>query len=717
MRKLLSTITIAVAALSTCAVLASCGPKEDPEIAVVSVSVSQSSLTLEVGGSTSLTATVSPSTATNKTVTWASSNQAVATVNNGTVTAVSPGTVTITATAGGKSGTCSVTVNKKMIAVTSVSVDQDKLDMVEDESVTLEATVNPSDADEKTVTWESSDKVVASVDQSGNVTALKEGTTMITATVGGKTATCVVTVSKKYIEVESVDLDKTEIILEEGQSETLVATVLPADATAPAVTWESDNPEVATVEDGVVTAIKEGTAVITAKAGGEIETCAVTVTKPEYYAPYLESVDVTAKYFAWDEDKGVFADVPWFNSILRAKKQFIYPHILVSYITSEWYKLDNLVYIIAGETPEKASCEHIGGYDNYLAHADGCYLNIIQMTPTASVMAGVQWSHLEEYIKKNPDYSYMVSCAVDRLGSDFHDVFVELDEYKSLKRILSLSNVVISVASTNNSVIGEPLYWKIYNESENKSGDKFSVDYNSTSVNSEIDNKYCVTGYNPSKPNIFGIGGDIESNMPVGFGRGNLVVPFTSTNKGNSSPGDDTTSSFATASFSGTLGNFLSILMRNNPGITLERASSIMQEKYFRAEKMRYKDEDGTVKEGGDWHFFKTDEFIANEILHNDAVDSALSSGTEEIVLPSAGGLCYMGPGVQFEVDGVVYEMTETNKAVFVSSVSDGKEVKWSFNRAAAKKYASGSAEINIRVIDHEACLIPDISRSLSVAL
>lgn len=716
MRKLLSTITIAVAALSTCAVLASCGPKEDPEIAVVSVSVSQSSLTLEVGASTSLTATVSPSTATNKTVTWASSNQAVATVNNGTVTAVSPGTVTITATAGGKSETCSVTVNKKMIAVTSVSVDQDKLDMVEDESVTLEATVNPSDADEKTVTWESSDQSIATVD-GGKVTAIKEGMATITAKAGSKTATCKVTVSKKYIEVESVELDKKAITLEEGQSETLVATVSPADATAPAVTWESDNPEVATVEDGVVTAIKEGTAVITAKAGGEIETCAVTVTKPEYYAPYLESVDVTAKYFAWDEDKGVFADVPWFNSILRAKKQFIYPHILVSYITSEWYKLDNLVYIIAGETPEKASCEHIGGYDNYLAHADGGYLNIIQMTPTASVMAGVQWSHLEEYIKKNPDYSYMVSCAVDRLGSDFHDVFVELDEYKSLKRILSLSNVVISVASTNNSVIGEPLYWKIYNESENKSGDKFSVDYNSTSVNSEIDNKYCVTGYNPSKPNIFGIGGDIESNMPVGFGRGNLVVPFTSTNKGNSSPGDDTTSSFATASFSGTLGNFLSILMKNNPGITLERASSIMREKYFRAEKMLYKDGDGNLKEGGDWHFFKTDDFIANEILHNETVDSAFSSASEEINLPSVGGLCYFGPGVLFEVSGVVYEMTDANRDVLVSAVSEGKEIKWTFSRAVAKKYVSGSAEISIRVMDHDACLIPDVTRDISVAL
>ena len=83
------------------ALIASCGPKEDPVIAVTGVSLDQSSLTLDIGGTANLTATVSPSNATNKAVSWSTSNQSVATVNNGTVTAVAAGTVTITATAGG----------------------------------------------------------------------------------------------------------------------------------------------------------------------------------------------------------------------------------------------------------------------------------------------------------------------------------------------------------------------------------------------------------------------------------------------------------------------------------------------------------------------------------------------------------------------------------------------------------------------------------------
>ena len=98
-----------------------CTPKENPEpkpdpkpqdVAVTDVTLSQSTLSLAVGGSASLTAKVSPDNATNKTVTWSSSKSSVATVSNGTVTAVAEGEATITAKAGDKSATCKVTVTK-----------------------------------------------------------------------------------------------------------------------------------------------------------------------------------------------------------------------------------------------------------------------------------------------------------------------------------------------------------------------------------------------------------------------------------------------------------------------------------------------------------------------------------------------------------------------------------------------------------------------------
>ena len=84
------------------------------------------------------------------------------------------------------------------------------------------------------------------------------------------------------VEVESITLNKTELTLEIGGSETLNATVLPDTATDKTVTWESSKNEVATVENGLVTAVGAGQASITAKAGDQTATCVVTVNGTDY---------------------------------------------------------------------------------------------------------------------------------------------------------------------------------------------------------------------------------------------------------------------------------------------------------------------------------------------------------------------------------------------------------------------------------------------------
>ena len=85
------------------------------------------------------------------------------------------------------------------------------------------------------------------------------------------------------VSVTGVTLNKTNLTLEEGKKETLTATVLPEDATNKTVTWTSSDSSVATVNNGVVTAIKEGVATITAKttSGAKTASCVVTVTKPQ----------------------------------------------------------------------------------------------------------------------------------------------------------------------------------------------------------------------------------------------------------------------------------------------------------------------------------------------------------------------------------------------------------------------------------------------------
>ena len=174
-----------------------CAEKEIKPISVTSVTLNSTSMELTEGESQSLTAVISPSNAENQKVLWMSSNSSIATVNDGVVTAVKQGKATITAKSddGGKTATCQVTVKAKTYPVTSVTLNKTLVELTEGESLTLSATVNPSNATNKSVIWSSSNESVVKV-VDGKVTALKAGTAVITVKTvdGNKTATCQITV-------------------------------------------------------------------------------------------------------------------------------------------------------------------------------------------------------------------------------------------------------------------------------------------------------------------------------------------------------------------------------------------------------------------------------------------------------------------------------------------------------------------------------------------
>ena len=136
-----------------------------------------------------------------------------------------------------------------------------------------------------TLTWVSDNETVATVDELGRVTAKAAGTANITvSTYHGVEATCVVTVTNDPVE-PSITIDKTTLSLEEGKTETLVITVSPVGTTA---TYTSSDESVATIDaTGKVTAVKEGTATVTATIDDEHKvSCVVTVTP----APVEETV-------------------------------------------------------------------------------------------------------------------------------------------------------------------------------------------------------------------------------------------------------------------------------------------------------------------------------------------------------------------------------------------------------------------------------------------
>ena len=191
-------------------------------------------------------------------------------------------TVTATNDSGNDSKQFSLTIDpKQTVSVTGVTLDQAELSLYTGESKTLIATVQPSDATIQNVTWESSNTEVATVDANGKVTAEGEGEATITVTTaeGGKTATCAVTVTAAPVPVSGVSLNKDSTSLTVGDTETLTATITPDNATNKNVTWSSDTPSVASVNNGVVTAVAPGTATITATTvdGGFTAICTVTV--------------------------------------------------------------------------------------------------------------------------------------------------------------------------------------------------------------------------------------------------------------------------------------------------------------------------------------------------------------------------------------------------------------------------------------------------------
>lgn len=170
------------------------------------------------------------------------------------------------------------------IPVTSVTLAPETLSIEEGKTAELTATISPANATTQQHSWASENGKIAKAYgktlNTAKVTAIGVGKTTITYTIGGKEASCEVTVTPRTISVESITLNKPQLSLVKGATETLTATVLPTTATDKTVIWESSDTAVATVKDGIVTAVAAGNATITAKAGEKTATCAVTVTNP-----------------------------------------------------------------------------------------------------------------------------------------------------------------------------------------------------------------------------------------------------------------------------------------------------------------------------------------------------------------------------------------------------------------------------------------------------
>ena len=235
---------------------------------------------LNKGTTAKLNLITTPENTTNETVTWSTSDSEVAIVNNdGLVAAIKEGAAIITATYNGVKASSAISVVARN-STTEFILNINKAEILENELLQLSVLSTPENLNDKDIVWISTDTKVATVDATGKISGIKEGNAVIVAvTSNGLTASCTVTVVAKTIEATGLKLNIESSEIVEAQTLQLTATISPDEVTEKSVTWSSSDSSVASVDaSGKVTAIKAGTATITATtSNGLTASCTVTV--------------------------------------------------------------------------------------------------------------------------------------------------------------------------------------------------------------------------------------------------------------------------------------------------------------------------------------------------------------------------------------------------------------------------------------------------------
>ena len=254
--------------------------------------------------------------------------------------------------------------------VTGIKVSQDTLMLTKkDETAQLSAEVVPSYADNTRVTWKSSDESVVTVDEKGKVTAVGNGTATITVTSvsGNYTATVAVTV-KIPVEIEKISIEaEKETLTKIGESTELKVKIEPENADAQKLIWKSDDEMIVAVdENGKVTAIGKGTAIITVTTEDGKNTASITITVKIPDEPVINKTKGFGRLKV--------------RSVNQTKTS----------ITLEWCKLD--------------------GVDGYLVYGNRCNTSTktYKYKKLATITNGRTWTH--KNLKKGTFYKYIVKA-------------------------------------------------------------------------------------------------------------------------------------------------------------------------------------------------------------------------------------------------------------------------------------------------------------------
>lgn len=274
--------------------------RESDEIQVESVTLDKTVLNMAVGDNDRLTATVAPVDADNKSVTWTSTHEDIATVSNtGTVIALQEGHTVIVAKASsnGISSFCEVEVYAQPVPIQYLKLSNQFLNLLQFGADTLSYTVFPENTTEQ-VCWSSSNDSVAIVID-GAIIARNVGETTIYAQRpdGNVLDSCKVSVLADVCPLEKIELAKHEINMFVMNSDTIDFQLFPANTTEGKLQWTSSDNQIAVVNCGIVTALREGqvTIYVSGANGGVSDSCIVSVAPHTYplQALVLSKHDIT----------------------------------------------------------------------------------------------------------------------------------------------------------------------------------------------------------------------------------------------------------------------------------------------------------------------------------------------------------------------------------------------------------------------------------------
>jgi uncharacterized protein YjdB len=316
------------------------------------------------------------------------------------------------------------------VYATGISMKKD-LNLVVNETGSVEATVLPSNASEKAIIYSSSDDKVASVNrQNGKVSANGNGTAVITATTedGNYSSNCAVHVRTVTTEIE---LNKPYLRLYKNNTEQLKETIAPVTSSDKSVTWSSSDSSVVSVDSkGNVYAVKEGTAVITVKTNdsGLTAKCEVRVVEPvtgitldkssikvlENYSNIkltatIQPSNAYDKSITWSSSNTKVATVSNSGFVHGVSKGIA---VITAYTVNKKYKAECTVHVVSGDPYTVDSIEPEGNptYNNFYT---GEIINTDSITGIEKLCDGLS---LKQNCLGGSSYSMVLNVMIQNYG-------------------------------------------------------------------------------------------------------------------------------------------------------------------------------------------------------------------------------------------------------------------------------------------------------------